>query len=83
MQVEARDRILVDLKQAGIGAGIHYPVPLHQQPAYAYLDISPTALPVTHRTAKRLLSLPIYPEMTQTQVQIVVTALSDALAAVS
>jgi dTDP-4-amino-4,6-dideoxygalactose transaminase len=47
----------------GIASGIHYPVPLHLQPAYAFLGLSKGALPVTERVAAQVLSLPMYAEL--------------------
>jgi dTDP-4-amino-4,6-dideoxygalactose transaminase len=83
IQVDERDRILQHLQQSGIGAGVHYPIPLHEQSAYAYLGLAPEYLPTTHRAAQRVLSLPIYPEMTKSQVESVVNALKDAIENVS
>ncbi|WP_322513889.1 DegT/DnrJ/EryC1/StrS family aminotransferase [Rhodopseudomonas palustris] len=58
-----RDETLSMLQQAGIGVGIHYPVPVHLQKAYADLGYRAGDLPVTEGLAKRFLSLPIYPEL--------------------
>ena len=77
VQVKQRDNKLETLKQAGIGAGIHYPIPLHEQPAYRYLNVAPDTLPVTHEVAKRVLSLPIFPEITREQVHKVVDTLLE------
>ncbi len=62
-----RDALLDSLKQSGVEAGVHYPVPLHLQPAYADLGYQPGALPVTERVADTCLSLPLYPEMSEVQ----------------
>jgi dTDP-4-amino-4,6-dideoxygalactose transaminase len=67
-----RDHLLASLRESGIGAGIHYPVPLHLQPAYASLGYAPGSLPVTEEVADTCLSLPIYPEMTEQQQDTVV-----------
>ena len=56
-----RDALRNWLARDGIGTGIHYPVPVHQQPAY--FRASAGALPVTERIAGEILSLPLYPEM--------------------
>lgn len=77
VQVDERDRILSRLHERGIQAGIHYPIPVHEQPAYAHPGIAPTSLPITHTLAQRVLSLPIYPEMTIEQVKTVVEVLSS------
>jgi dTDP-4-amino-4,6-dideoxygalactose transaminase len=75
-----RDRVLARIRERGIDAGIHYPVPLHRQPAYASLGIPQGSLPETERAAASCLSLPIYPEITEGQIDRVVEALHDAMA---
>jgi dTDP-4-amino-4,6-dideoxygalactose transaminase len=62
-----RDALLTHLNAHGIGAGVHYPVPLHLQPAYRHLGYGVGALPVTERVAATCLSLPLYPEMSDAQ----------------
>lgn len=62
-----RDALLQFLKEHGVEAGIHYPVPLHLQPAYANLGYRRGDLPVTEAVADTCLSLPLYPEMTEAQ----------------
>ncbi len=79
VQVEDRDRIRKYLNDRGIGAGVHYPVPLHEQPALAYLGLKPEDLPVTSKLGKTILSLPIYPELTWVQAERVVATLVEAV----
>lgn len=62
-----RDALLNRLKEAGVGAGIHYPVPLHRQPAYLALGYGDVSLPHTERAAAEVLSLPIFPEIREDQ----------------
>lgn len=62
-----RDQLLHFLKEHGVEGGIHYPVPLHLQPAYANLGYQRGDLPVTEAVAHTCLSLPLYPEMTAAQ----------------
>ncbi len=62
-----RDALLTYLKAHGVEAGIHYPVPLHLQPAYAHLGYQQGDFPVTEAVADSCLSLPLYPEMTDSQ----------------
>jgi dTDP-4-amino-4,6-dideoxygalactose transaminase len=76
---EHRARILEALKNHGIGAGLHYPVPVHLQPCFADLGYGPGDFPVAELHAKRELSLPIYPEMTQSMVAEVSRALAIGL----
>jgi dTDP-3-amino-3,4,6-trideoxy-alpha-D-glucose transaminase len=75
VQTERRDELLVHLKSQGIGAAVHYPVPVHLQPAYHNLGYGPGSLPVTETVAGQILSLPIYPEMSDEQVDAVARAI--------
>jgi dTDP-4-amino-4,6-dideoxygalactose transaminase len=73
---ERRDWVQAKLKAAGIGTGIHYPVPVHLQPAYAgRIALGPAGCNETERAAKEILSLPIYPELTDPEVATVCSAL--------
>ncbi|MCB9150440.1 MAG: DegT/DnrJ/EryC1/StrS family aminotransferase [Caldilineaceae bacterium] len=76
----ARDELLDHLRQRGVEASIHYPIPLHLQPAYAELGYKPGDLPVTEGVANQCLSLPIYPEMTPGQQDYVVEQIADFFA---
>jgi dTDP-4-amino-4,6-dideoxygalactose transaminase len=49
----------------GIGTGVHYPVAVHRQPAYAHLGYGPGSLPATEAAAAEVLSLPMYPDLTE------------------
>jgi dTDP-4-amino-4,6-dideoxygalactose transaminase len=79
VQVEERDRVLAALNAAGIGAGIHYPTPIHLTGAYASLGYGQGAFPVAEAAADRILSLPIYPHITAAQQEQVVEALAAAV----
>jgi len=73
IRVAERDALRAHLRAAGIGTGIHYPVPIHQQPAYrARLTCGPSGLRVTERAAPQILSLPIYPQLSAEAVDRVV-----------
>lgn len=74
-----RDELLAHLQSRGIGAGIHYPVPLHLQPAYKELGHQPGDLPVTEAVADSCLSLPLYPEMTDAQQDRIIAAIAEFL----
>ncbi len=69
VRAQARDGLLTHLRQYGIGAQVHYPVPVHLQPAYADLDFGSGSLPETERAAQTVLSLPLFPEMTLSKVE--------------
>ena len=72
-----RDRLLDHLRQHGVEAGIHYPTPLHLQPAYSQLGYRRGDLPVTEAVADTCLSLPLYPEMSDSQQDRVVELVRD------
>ena len=74
-----RDRVLKELHAAEIGAGIHYPVPIHLTPAFAGLGYPEGAFPNTERAAGQILSLPLFPEITAAQQERVVSVLSEVL----
>lgn len=75
--LENRDNIAAKLKQKGIHTGIHYPLPLHLQKAYGYLKIPRGSFPVAEYCAARLLSLPLYPELTVEQIECVSGSLQE------
>ncbi len=62
-----REGLMQHLKEADIGTGIHYPIPLHLQNAYTSLSYRPGDFPVTERVAREILSLPMFPQLTQEQ----------------
>jgi dTDP-4-amino-4,6-dideoxygalactose transaminase len=65
--LENRDAVQADLQKAGISTGLHYPLPLHLQKAYASMGLGRGAFPVTERVADTLLSLPMFPTLTREQ----------------
>lgn len=76
-----RNTALERLQSAGIGAGIHYPVPVHLQKAYARHGAGQGSLPVTEALCSEFLSLPMFPELTAEQAQRVVSVLQKFLMA--
>ena len=74
-----RDTVRERLVEAGVESGIHYPVPLHLQPAYAHLGYRPDDFPVAERLATEILSLPMFPEITEEQQDHVASAMAVAL----
>jgi len=66
---EARDPLLDHLQQGGVGAQIHYPIPIHLQPAFAHLGYAPGQLPVAERLARRIVSLPLFPQLTEPEIE--------------
>jgi dTDP-4-amino-4,6-dideoxygalactose transaminase len=76
-----RDALMKALQERGIGTLIHYPFPLHLMPAFASLGGRAGELPVAERAAGEILSLPLYPEMSDAQASEVVTAVRETVAA--
>ena len=76
VRVPDRDRVQVRLREKGVGSGIHYSVPVHRQPAYeGRVALGPSRCLETERAAAEVLSLPLYPELTDAQVARVCEAL--------
>jgi dTDP-4-amino-4,6-dideoxygalactose transaminase len=72
IRVPRRDELQAYLRQQGIGAAIHYPVPIHLQPFYAGDGFRKGQFPVTEQVCDEILSLPMFPELTTSQVEHVV-----------
>lgn len=81
VQVDERDRVLAQLHEAGVGAGIHYPTPVHLTEAFAHLGVGRGAFPVAETAGDRILSLPLYPHITAEQQEYVVETLASAVRA--
>jgi dTDP-4-amino-4,6-dideoxygalactose transaminase len=77
IRARRRDELLEFLKSKGVDAGIHYPIPLHRQPAYAKLGYSDLHLPISEQAAAEVLSLPMYPELTEPQIRYVADAVRE------
>lgn len=81
LRVQDRDELMRQLGEAGIGTGIHYPVPVHLQEAYRDLGYRAGDLPVSERVSQELISLPMFPELTDGQIQTVVDRVRQSLSA--
>ena len=77
VQCDDRDELQHRLAEKGIQTGVHYPIPIHLQPAYASLGYKAGDLPVTERLSQRVLSLPLFPELTDAQQRAVADAIRE------
>lgn len=78
LRAEDRDTLQRTLQEAGIQTGIHYPVPVHLQPAYSDLGYGPGAFPQAEAAARQVLSLPLYPELSMKAAAEVASAVKKA-----
>jgi dTDP-4-amino-4,6-dideoxygalactose transaminase len=72
-----RDNLMATLKRCGIGTLVHYPIPVHMQEAYTDLGYKPGSLPVTERTAREALSLPLYVGLAPEAVEQIAQVITD------
>jgi dTDP-4-amino-4,6-dideoxygalactose transaminase/acetyltransferase-like isoleucine patch superfamily enzyme len=79
--LDNRDALQSFLKERGVATGVHYPIPMHRQPALKFLDLNDDDYPVTNRVASRILSLPIYPELEPKKVMYIVEQIKAFFAA--
>jgi len=80
IRVEDRDDLIAKLAADNIGTGIHYPIPLHLQKAYGYLGYKEGDFPVSERLAREIVSLPMYPTLTEEQQYLVCAKIRQILA---
>ncbi|HOW35043.1 MAG TPA: DegT/DnrJ/EryC1/StrS family aminotransferase [Candidatus Omnitrophota bacterium] len=78
VQVDRRSKVIEFLSKNGIQAGIHYPIPFYLQKGYAQLGYSKGAFPETESASEKILSLPVYPEMTSSQIAYITGTLKKA-----
>ena len=81
VEVDDRARVLSSLREQGIGAAVHYPVPAHLQPAWRDIGAGEGSLPHAERLTSRILSLPLFPGITEDEIQRVADALGAILGA--
>jgi dTDP-4-amino-4,6-dideoxygalactose transaminase len=79
VRVANRDKVQKTLQEAGVPTTVYYPVPIHLQPIYGSLGYKPGDLPESEKAALEALSLPIYPELTDAQIERVANALRSAV----
>mgnify|MGYP000928892363 CR=1 FL=1 len=81
IRVSDREALMEYLKKAGVATGLHYPIPIHLQPAYAELGYKPGDFPITEAYAETIVSLPIFPELDDEKVAYVANAIHEYMAA--
>ncbi|MBS3085489.1 DegT/DnrJ/EryC1/StrS family aminotransferase [Candidatus Pacearchaeota archaeon] len=79
IKTDKRDRLKEKLNELGIGTEIHYPIPLHLQEAYKYLGYKNGDFAQTEKAAKEILSIPIYPELTDTEIETVAQKIKEVM----
>ena len=79
VRLKNRDQVMEAIRKKGIGALIHYPIPLHLQEAYEELNYKRGDFPVAETVANEIMSLPMFPHMTDAQVEEVCRALKEAM----
>jgi dTDP-4-amino-4,6-dideoxygalactose transaminase len=79
VRAENRGQLQEDLLKAGISTGIHYPIPIHLQPAYADLGYQKGDFPISEAFSEQILSLPIYPELPRSAIEQTVAAIEASL----
>jgi dTDP-4-amino-4,6-dideoxygalactose transaminase len=77
VRIENRSEAMEFLTEAGVGSGIHYPIPLHLQKAYSHLGYQAGDFPVAEKVAAEIVSLPMFPGITSEQQQIVAARLRE------
>ena len=77
LQTTRRDELAARLLEQGVHTGMHYPVPVHLQPAFADLGYHSGDFPISERLAREVLSLPMYPELTEEQIDHVARAVRE------
>ncbi len=81
IRVADRDQVMRKLQELGIGTGIHYPVPIHLQECYRSLGLGRGSFSVAEKCADEFLSLPMFPELTELQIERVIEAVTAVVPA--
>ncbi|MDD3012591.1 MAG: DegT/DnrJ/EryC1/StrS family aminotransferase [Candidatus Gastranaerophilales bacterium] len=77
IQVNNRNQVMQQLNDKGIAASIHYPIPLHLQPAFKFLGYKKGDFPVSENITNRILSLPMFPELSKEQIEYISNAINS------
>jgi dTDP-4-amino-4,6-dideoxygalactose transaminase len=81
IRVQEREKVMRFLDEIGIATGVHYPIPIHLQAAYQSLGYKEGAFPIAERAAAEFVSLPMFPELTRGQIELVSYGVKEAVAA--
>jgi dTDP-4-amino-4,6-dideoxygalactose transaminase len=81
IRVQERDSVLRNLQEKGVGCAVHYPVPIHLQEACRNLGYAKGAFPITENLADEFVSLPMFPELTEEQIEYVARCVSEVIGA--
>jgi len=76
---QKRDEVRAELEKMGVQTAVHYPVPVHRQEAFAYLGVKPGSLIFTERACEQVMSMPLFPEMTEEQVAYAAHSLAEVV----
>ncbi len=79
IQVESRDFVQKLLQEKGVPTAVHYPVPLHMQPVFAHINKSEDSFPVAEAAARKVMSLPMHPYLSEEELKIITTAVRESL----
>jgi dTDP-4-amino-4,6-dideoxygalactose transaminase len=79
IRVQERDKVRRFLEEKGVGCGVHYPIPIHLQEACRGLGYTEGAFPVAENLAEEFLSLPMFPELTEEEIEYVASCVSEAV----
>ena len=77
IKAKRRDELMIYLKEKGIETSIHYPTPLPYLKAYSYLNVKPADFPVVRTLQKEILSLPMYPELTEKEIEYIAASIAS------
>jgi dTDP-4-amino-4,6-dideoxygalactose transaminase len=77
IRAERRDELRKFLAERKIGSEIYYPLPLHLQPVFSYLGLKAGDLPVSEQAAREVLALPMFPELTESEIRLVVESIAE------
>ena len=79
VRVQNRDRLMSALGEKGVSCGIHYPIPIHLTEAYKFMGLGKGSFPAAEKCAEEFLSLPMYPELLEEQIEYVCSAIKTLL----